>query len=591
MNDPTVPPALDRFAQVWAVDFEFIAKPGERPAPICCVGVELRSGREIRLWGDAMCQPLPIGDDAVFVAYYAPAEMTSYLALGWPLPMHVLDLFAEFRIFANGRDGMFGICGASLLAALEYFGLSHLDPETKTHWRERILAGPPYSDVERDGILDYCASDAVALRFLLPALMARVASRPHWLEHALLRGRYTLAVARMEHTGTPIDLPVLSGLVEHWGELKSALIDQVRADYPIFDGTTLKMDRFERWLTEQGIPWPRTVTGRLSLAEDTFATMAKAYPIVAPIREVRDNLAKLRLADLAVGADGRNRTMLSPFRAKSGRNQPSASKFMFGPSVWLRSLIRPGPGRALAYIDYSSQEIAVAAALSGDAAMQRAYESGDPYIAFAIDAGLVPLGATKASHKAVRERCKAVVLGTLYGMQETTLAESIGVPVAEARALIRAHRRTYATFWDWSQRVVDTAMLRGYLDTCFGWRLHVTPETRPTSLLNYPMQSHGAEMLRLACCFLTEAGIAVCAPVHDAVLIEAAEGDIDTVVATARELMGRASRIVLGGFEARTDAEVVRHPQRYMDPRGNDMWGRVTQLLETIETHAIATAA
>src|SRR5687768_2316430 len=105
MNDSTVPAALDRFAEVWAVDFEYVANPGAKPTPICCVGIELRSGREIRRWGDAMRQPLPIGNDAVLVAYYAPAEMASYLALGWPLPAHVLDLFAEFRIFANGRDG------------------------------------------------------------------------------------------------------------------------------------------------------------------------------------------------------------------------------------------------------------------------------------------------------------------------------------------------------------------------------------------------------------------------------------------------------------------------------------------------------
>ena len=88
------------------MDFEYIAKPGERPAPICCVGIELRSGREVRLWGDELRRPLPIGSNAVLVSYYAPAEMASYLALGWPLPTHVLDLFAEFRIFTNGRDGM-----------------------------------------------------------------------------------------------------------------------------------------------------------------------------------------------------------------------------------------------------------------------------------------------------------------------------------------------------------------------------------------------------------------------------------------------------------------------------------------------------
>ncbi len=129
-------------------------------------------------------------------------------------------------------------------------------------------------------------------------------------------------------------------------------------------------------------------------------------------------------------------------------------------------------------------------------------------------------------------------------------------------------------------------MLNGHLDTCFGWRLHVTGETRPTSLLNHPMQSHGAEMLRLACCFLVEAGIELCAPIHDAVLIEAAIDEIDAAVEKARRLMGKASRIVTGGVEIRTDAEIVRAPDRYMDERGVDMWRRVTTILERIEAEA-----
>lgn len=53
-------------------------------------------------------------------------------------------------------------------------------------------------------------------------------------------------------------------------------------------------------------------------------------------------------------------------------------------------------GRAIAYVDWSSQEIAIAGALSGDEMLWQAYESGDPYIAFAKQAGLVPAGATKS---------------------------------------------------------------------------------------------------------------------------------------------------------------------------------------------------
>jgi len=71
--------------------------------------------------------------------------------------------------------------------------------------------------------------------------------------------------------------------------------------------------------------------------------------------------------------------------------------------------------------------------------------------------------------------------------------------------------------------------------------------------------------------------------VHDAVLIEAAEDEIKAKVEQARALMGRASRIVLGGFEVRTDADIIRYPERYDDPRVGDMWDRVMELLVQIE--------
>ena len=127
-------------------------------------------------------------------------------------PSAVLDLYAEFRGFENGRRGVLGIQGTSLLAALAYFGLSHLDPDVKAGWRERILQGRPYAYDERAGILDYCASDVTALQQLLPAVVSRLQSRLHWIEHALLRGRYMAAAAAMEHRGVPISAPLLERL-------------------------------------------------------------------------------------------------------------------------------------------------------------------------------------------------------------------------------------------------------------------------------------------------------------------------------------------------------------------------------------------
>jgi DNA polymerase I len=243
-------------------------------------------------------------------------------------------------------------------------------------------------------------------------------------------------------------------------------------------------------------------------------------------------------------------------------------------------LIKPGQDTAIAYIDWSSQEVTIAAALSGDPSLIEAVASGDPYLSFAVRAGLAPEGATKASHRAVRDLCKACVLGTNYGMGAKTLAFRTNTSVIEAEALLRTLARTYPVFTDWQSGSVDAALLRGYMNTVFGWKVNVTNSTRPTALRNFPMQSHGAEMLRIACCLATERGVSVCAPVHDALLIEAPIDLIDDAVTTTRDAMSEAAAAVLGtGVRIDTDVDIVCHPDRYSDPRGQVMWERVMSLL------------
>jgi hypothetical protein len=339
--------------------------------------------------------------------------------------------------------------------------------------------------------------------------------------------------------------------------------------------------RWAAYLARKGIPWPRLDSGDLALDDDTFREMARAYPAeVGPIRELRYALSQLRLNDLAVGSDGRNRVLLSAFGSRTGRNQPSNARFIFGPSTWLRSLIRPGPGRAVAYVDWSAQEYGIAAALSGDRAMQQDYQSGDPYLSFAKRAGVLPQTATKETHAKERDLFKNCCgLGAMYGAGEKSLAARLGISPAHAREVLRLHRQSYPAFWRWSDAVQDFAMLHGYLETVFGWRVHVGPDANPRSLRNFPMQANGAEMMRLACCLATERGIVVCCPVHDALLVEGPAEDIDAVVSQTQRAMREASELALPGFPLRTDAKIVRHPDRYSDPRGERMWGLVQRLL------------
>jgi len=384
------------FHHVVAADFEFEfgGHDGNQPRPVCMVAKDLQTGQSWRLWRGEFgpVPPFPIGRNALFVAFYASAELGCFKALDWPMPANVLDLFIEFR---NRTNGLTTPAGSGLIGALTYFGLDNIGAVEKDDMRSLVLRGEPWAPEERDKILEYCAGDVAALERLLPAMLPQID-----LRRAIVRGHYMKAAAATEWNGVPIDTDTLALLRERWTSIQDKLITAIDADFGVYEGRTFKADRWERYLIAHRIPWPRLDSGRLDLSDAAFRQMAKAHPRVSPMRELRSALSDLRLNDLAVGQDGRNRTVLSAFRSRTGRNQPSNTRYIFGPSVWLRSLIKPPPGFGVAYIDWSQQEFGIAGALSGDRAMQAAYLSGDPYLAFAKQAGAVPEDATKQTHGA-----------------------------------------------------------------------------------------------------------------------------------------------------------------------------------------------
>ena len=78
--------------------------------------------------------------------------------------------------------------------------------------------------------------------------------------------------------------------------------------------------------------------------------------------------------------------------------------------------------------------------------MLAAYETGDPYLAFAIQAGAAPPGATKQSHAEVRELYKQCVLAVQYMMGAESLSQRIGRSALEAQHLLRRHRETFRDY-------------------------------------------------------------------------------------------------------------------------------------------------
>lgn len=567
------------------VDFEFRPQEGIEGnllEVICMVAYDLHTGKYHKLWKDELygmsSPPFAVDADTVLVVYFASAEMACFQALGWAMPENILDLFVEFR---NLTNGIFLPEGKSLLGALKYFGLDAISAEHKDDMRDLALRGAPYSDLEKAELLKYCQSDVDSL-YPLYLAMKKYLDFPR----ALLRGLYGTALARMETLGIPIDYPTYKGLCLHWDAIKAKLIAEVDSAYGVYEEGVFKEAAFERYIRQQNIRWPRLESGHLKLDEDTFKLMAQLYPILAPLRSLRDSLAKLRLNALQVGSDGRNRCMLSPYQSITSRNQPSTTKFVFGLSRWARGLIQPREGYAIAYIDWSQQEFGIAAGLSNDPKMKEAYLSGDPYLAFAKQAGAVPHDATKKSHPAERDQYKQCVLATQYGMGPDSLAQRLKQPKLRARQLLDIHRRVYKQFWDWSDNVYNNTINNNRLNTLFGWQITVPQDLNPRSLRNFPMQANAAEMLRIACILMVRRGIQLCAPIHDAVLIEATEETIEDQVKIAQECMEQASLIVLEDFTLGSDAKIIKYPGRFLEDGAEPFWNTVIAIYEQVKAEA-----
>jgi DNA polymerase I len=581
------------FDEVWLHDFEFVSQPGERPDVVCLAAYELRSGRTLRLWRDELGPRPPYRTDrgVLFVSFVANAECACHLSLGWPLPAKILDLSPAFRNLTNGRSTPEG---KGLVGALRYYGLDSIGTKQKEAMQKRVMQGWPFTPQERQQILAYCGTDVDALERLLPKIL----SEPDFdLGVALYHGEFTAASALMEHRGVPVDMEVFPQLAdsETWRAVRDAMVPVIDAQYGVYvrnaaGDWTFNVECFAAYLEREGIAWPQLESGKLNMRRKTFEEMSKGWPQLEELRQLRHARDKMRRVKLAVGKDGRNRTVLWPFKAKTSRTQPKASQWIFSPAVWLRSLIKPEPGTAIAYIDYSSMEFLIAASLSDGHTgsinnMLDMYLSGDPYLSFAKRVGAVPNTATKTSHAEVRDKYKTMLLAVQYGMSSETLAARLGVSTFEAHQMLVQHRELFSQYWQWSDDWVQHALQTGVMRTHFGWTCHTgIIEFNERSIRNWPVQAAGADILRIACILGTRHGIKLLAPVHDAVLIEAPVEDIEANVALMREIMRRASHIVLnaeatGTHELRTDYTIVRYPDRYCDKRGINMWTEVISLL------------
>ena len=137
----------------------------------------------------------------------------------------------------------------------------------------------------------------------------------------------------------------------------------------VYFGGVFKRQTVFRVMRRERIPIPiDPKTGK-----ESIKSMINTSPLMNEYYEDKRMIDALKNLKLEIGSDGRNRFWLNPFGTKTGRNNPSANRCIFGLPHTMRSFMRPPPGMAFAQVDVGAEEIGIAAALSLDPVLMADY--------------------------------------------------------------------------------------------------------------------------------------------------------------------------------------------------------------------------
>jgi len=413
---------------------------------------------------------------------------------------------------------------------------------------------------------------------------------------AIFHGEYMKCDADYKYA--PLDVPNLRLIQQNWDDIRRKVVGGLLFKYDIFDGLTpgehlhFNHAKFETYLKKEGLDkqWPRTKKSKArKLDKDPWEAMIAANPELEELHQLYKIVDMDRL-NIACDLDGRNRLLLGAMGAITSRNTPGKDDrgtYVFSAAKWARFLIKPPEGWALAGLDWSAQELGINAIRSGDKNLRRTYESGDPYMEFAILAGAAPSGATSKTHPEVRKLYKTAMLAIGYGQEKWGFISKSRVSESVAVRLFKDYRRLYSRYLFWREKQVDNFSVALEMSTKLGWTLHKGVRTEKNTLLNFKGQATGAGMLQLAVIEAMRRGVEVCCPVHDEIVIQAPVGRIEWAVSQTKAAMNYASATLLDGYVLRIGfddkKDIIRYSDRFFDKDGEPMWNRISPILDELK--------
>ena len=427
-----------------------------------------------------------------------------------------------------------------------------------------------FDRVPLDKALDYAAEDAdITLRL-------HEVFRPLLLESHLVTVYETIerplvpVLATMERTGIKADRNRLRRLSNDFATRIEELAEEIHklAGRSFTIGSPKQLG--EILFDEMGLPGGKKgKTGAYATGADVLEGLAaQGHDLPARVLDWRQ-LAKLKstytdsLQEQINPDTGRIHTSYSQAVASTGRlssNDPNLQNIPVRTEEGrkIRQAFVAEEGCKLLSVDYSQIELRLTAHMADVAPLKQAFHEGqDIHAMTAAQVFDIPV---EGMDPMVRRRAKAINFGIIYGISAFGLAQNLGIPQGEAKAYIEAYFARYPGIKDYMQAMKTQAREHGFVSTLFGRKIHfpMIKDKNPArrsfaerAAINAPIQGTAADIIKRAMIRMPAALAAkklkakMLLQVHDELLFEVPEKELDKTIAVAREVMEKACDPVL----------------------------------------------
>lgn len=366
-------------------------------------------------------------------------------------------------------------------------------------------------------------------------------------------------LARLERAGMKLDTEFFKKLSDDLAE-KISYVEQTIYGYADQEFNISSPSQLSEILFVK-LELPTNVTkkgkaGHYSTAVNVLEKLKGVHPIIEEIEKYREytKLKSTYVDPLPSQVDENNRlhSSMNMTVAATGRlssNDPNLQNIPV--RTELGREIRRGfiaeEGNVIISADYSQFELRIAAAMSGDEAMIKAFnEDSDIHTeTAALIQGVAPEEVTKE----MRYAAKAVNFGILYGQGVHGLSEGTGISYAEAKEFIAKYFEVRPKLRGMIDGFKDMAKNKGYVETVMG-RRRPTPDVQSSNFMvregayraaiNMPIQGSAADLTKMAMSAVEEKlpkGAFQIMQIHDSVMVECKEKDAEAIGQMMRETM------------------------------------------------------